>query len=539
MPICHAPSNKRRKVLQPAASNKYLVDFIFAAGLIFCESVSSNTLTAASFPARLPSTNLDSQAPPRQKQSSAGTTSKSGEVNVGSVSQSRFWGAAASVDGVYGGGSDDDGGTDDEASDKEEPSISGFVRIGVSGPYEERPSSLESVVKPEKRAVSSECARSASPPGLPPIPPRLPQRPPKANRIPTKSMAPIGSQPLQTLEKLQQMLDETDYLTANRQTTTQRSQLALSDEAAASSDPRKSPSADSGHQQMLRQPDKLWTSRDRAKYQKQQQRLRRADRTAKDAGTMAEQSPNLPKRAEFSAVLSREEEDYSDDTDDGLGYSLPDFPVFNSDAEDEGEASAAGEESSSSPTAARRQDQQHQKLFAHPHASIQGPQQQGYRYPSAQSNSFRQPYKDPTMEAYGGVAGTTTDDPGYTAEPPRSYHQIDPQKARSLEQQFLMQQRQHQYSQFVHPGSYSQQTPRPPPLLQSLPFNGYRSFPLPPNQLRDGYPGPHQYPPLHFSAAQRHDDAEHAAWAAANGYVQIFPDRLYIPAASFATGASR
>lgn len=76
--------------------------------------------------------------------------------------------------------------------------------------------------------------------------------------------------PMKTLEKLQEMLDDTDYLMNRRS---------------------------------------LWTSRDRSKYKRQQKRFRKV-----------------------------EDEESDETTDDGLSFTLPDLPIYNSDVEDESNA---------------------------------------------------------------------------------------------------------------------------------------------------------------------------------------------------------
>jgi hypothetical protein len=101
---------------------------------------------------------------------------------------------------------------------------------------------------------------------------------------------------------------------------------------------------------------RLWTSKDRAKYKKQQQRLRkkqeqemllrrkRKEEEALPASRLPNQAappPILPAGAlrgqPRSPPIHLDSDDdrgqLSDDTDDGLGYSLPNVPVYFSDAE--------------------------------------------------------------------------------------------------------------------------------------------------------------------------------------------------------------
>ncbi len=151
-----------------------------------------------------------------------------------------------------------------------------------------------------------------------------------------------SSQPLKTLEKLQHMLDETDYMTAapgvrsdgmRRELSAPNQETAMFDQAIApnnsvqTQNPRAFPPPDhnmnkeaSGHQD-----DKLWTSKDRMKYKKQQAKVRRAK---EEQRRLQEQFRSPPLHPNSS------DDENTDDTDDGLGFSLPlNLPVYFSDAE--------------------------------------------------------------------------------------------------------------------------------------------------------------------------------------------------------------
>jgi hypothetical protein len=86
--------------------------------------------------------------------------------------------------------------------------------------------------------------------------------------------------------------------------------------------PQRDPNV--GKEQKNEAGDKLWTSKDRMKYKKQQQRIRRAKQEQKRLQEQLRSPPLHPN--------SSDDED-TDDTDDGLGYTLPNLPVFFSDAE--------------------------------------------------------------------------------------------------------------------------------------------------------------------------------------------------------------
>ena len=77
----------------------------------------------------------------------------------------------------------------------------------------------------------------------------------------------------------------------------------------------------------------LWTSKDRSKYKKMQQMQRRADEERRRLEQHLLQQPGSS---------SDDEQDGLTDTDDGLGYTLPNLPVYMSDAE--GESSDSGEQ---------------------------------------------------------------------------------------------------------------------------------------------------------------------------------------------------
>jgi hypothetical protein len=369
----------------------------------------------------------------------------------------------------------------------------------------------------------------------------------RTTQIPTQATAPIGSQPLQTLEKLQQMLDETDYMTANnsRQAATRTSPITASSAVSRSAEKGRRPS-DVG-QQKATQPEKLWTSKDRAKYKKQQQRLRRAEQEQEDLdaspttkpvvyrnfdnGSPAVPSATRPSQSvqdqNLYSTNTDEEEDYSDDTtDDGLGYSLPDLPVYYSDAEDEGEMSAADEESSSASSPWRQRQS--------PHSLQQDPFQQRLvqeqRYTTQGSLPLSpQPGANPPGATRGaGAAGSS-----YVPPPPNYYPYHGPQAPLSPEQQYLMQQRRQQYSQFPPPGPYAQQQQNSP--LQTtvqqpyLPYSTYPPYPIPPNPQQNGYALPYPYPPSYYTTAQQQQQAyaeQYATWAAAAGYAQLPPEQL-------------
>jgi hypothetical protein len=83
----------------------------------------------------------------------------------------------------------------------------------------------------------------------------------------------------------------------------------------------------------------LWTSKDRAKYKKQQHKIRKQQ---EELLLLQKSKDDTPRSTPFQAQQSSppihpfsddEQEQQSDDFDDGLGVSLPNVPVYYSDAE--------------------------------------------------------------------------------------------------------------------------------------------------------------------------------------------------------------
>lgn len=152
------------------------------------------------------------------------------------------------------------------------------------------------------------------------------------------------SQPLKTLKKLQQMLDETDYMTASPSSrgdevtrdasvTYTGEETMWFDQGLAASDDEENAAAPTGvgifdtfdNTENNAESDKLWTSKDRMKYKKQQQRIRRARAEQRRLEHQLQSPPLYPNTSDGDVT--------DDSTDDGLGYTLPNLPVYFSDAE--------------------------------------------------------------------------------------------------------------------------------------------------------------------------------------------------------------
>ena len=156
---------------------------------------------------------------------------------------------------------------------------------------------------------------------------------------------PSNKKPLQTLEKLQQLLDNTDYLT----TTDDLSQQQHSQEQQRTQS--------SSTKTTVGGINSLWTSKDRTKYKKQQ-RLQKEQIRLKQ-----QQEEQLRKQQQPMS----DTEELSDTDNDFLGYTLPNLPVYLSDGEEETDETTFLSEQSSSTwppepsSSSRSQKKQKQK----------------------------------------------------------------------------------------------------------------------------------------------------------------------------------
>ncbi|GKY91209.1 hypothetical protein MPSEU_000093600 [Mayamaea pseudoterrestris] len=342
------------------------------------------------------------------------------------------------------------------------------------------------------------------------------------NKVSTETATTINkpeieyqSQPLKTLEKLQQMLDDTDYMTAAKSKTllasaqapsltesvlslrridepktktqqyerndafivtpataeafAKRSQTAqASMEAAQKEEPKPG-------EQSITLPDQLWQSKDRRRYKRQQLLLRRSLLIAQEQAATAKQTvPRPPYQSPPAHVASSDGEE-SDDTDDGLSFSLPNLPVYYSDAE------VDSEEQEQEPSNVAVDDSRPSE----PPASAYQP------LPTTQTSPTPNQYYYPHVPQPRSVDYQT---PLYNAYPPQ---------------------------QHVPPAGYSQQPPPPPPheayrqYSQQPPPQYHPSYPYPP-----GYPYP--YPPFTPHAMAQHPayavppQGQYAPWSGPN-----------------------
>ena len=308
-----------------------------------------------------------------------------------------------------------------------------------------------------------------------------------------------NNKPLETLEKLQQMLDETDYMMSSPSTKS------------------PAPQQTSEPQQQQQQPPSspLWTSKDRSKYKKQQKQQQAAAKqknknTGGSGASAYMQDPHRIQEYQQHKIVEqqqrrqqqllqlreqqmmrarqqqRQQQSYPpappsilqqehgatssepdvSDTDDGLGYTLPNLPVYLSDAEGEGESSDTMSDGGDSVS---KQDQETSQMAiqqryasqqSYPYPYQSQPQQGAYQQQPHQTNNY------PYPAGYGP--------PGYhpyPPPPPPGYYYMSPQQ----QQQWMAErhyQQQQQWAALQQPGSYGQPPPAQfaaPPTANSLP----------------------------------------------------------------------
>jgi len=268
--------------------------------------------------------------------------------------------------------------------------------------------------------------------------------------------APSASyQPLRTLKKLQAMLDETDYATSASNSKLQQdenqppfevihppisnvsplqqdipSPLLVADQEEdeldiedAAEEITEDDLGDDGMDEFEivggfidddndadnEEPQQLWTSRDRSKYRKQQRQLQQ-------------------KRNHFQGSSS-DDDGTTDDTDaDGLGYTLPNLPVFFSDGEEtesDGTSSMTQKQYSLHQNMQQPRFQQQQPTQQQQHQQHQQHQQQQQQQQQQQSQTQQQvpqqrgqaaPYQYQMPPGYG-----------YNYPPPRPYQPVPTQ----------------------------------------------------------------------------------------------------------------
>ena len=410
------PPNERMK--------RYLVLSLMGSSRCFQGSVE------ATFPARLPSPNIQHH---RQETSQSSTAAKTEQ-------------AEAVADNSLTTDGQDQSSDEDDVNDIEESSSSDDEQ------EEEHEVPREEYSDPYPEANNAANRRTGY--GIPEHPHVMDARN-SYSEPPTDRTRGTHSQPLQTLQKLQQMLEETDYMTASTRRPTKQTTPPLEVVSRATT---VTPDTT----------DKLWTSKDRAKYKKQQQRLRKEQEEREKRTALYTRSPPIHS---YSS-----DDDMSDDTDDGLGYTLPNLPVYYSDtegdSEDENEVdqltrgpeSPAGRLASSQPAPPPPPP---------PPSSLGG--NGPYQLPHAPGSYYPHPMRHPSQGGYVSGQRTDTYIPQQMSSPDRTQQYTSPQPP--LDPYAAMQHLQHysqpqQHSPPHYPQYYYPDTI--PPYIYP-PYQGQRS----------------------------------------------------------------
>jgi hypothetical protein len=336
--------------------------------------------------------------------------------------------------------------------------------------------------------------------------------------------AEYQSRPLQTLEKLQQMLDDTDYMTAakSKHKSTPTKPLVTANKPVAEAVIRKrhtlegdadavvterprindstsesKPPTDSERAPLQQQQqqgaelsqspassEQLWQSKDRGRYKRQQLKLRRsleAQIESPAVPTSPEaRCPPVIRTFRHPQCLASSDDEQSDDTDDGLGYSLPNLPVYYSDAESE------EHEAETASTSGMHPQQQPPPGYVDP--TIRTNPQIPPRFPlplSPPVNNYYYPYPTPFQTA------------GMQPPPQHRQHAYSVDPSIAQQHQSTAPHAQHSISPDVHTVQLqpqSQQQVVPPDIFaqQQKPSPHGAQAQSPPQPLF--YP-PHSYPP--------------------------------------------
>ena len=272
-------------------------------------------------------------------------------------------------------------------------------------------------------------------------------------------------QPLRTLEKLQAMLDETDYATAtsnsndNGSNTFSEKMESSNTKMKSTMNLNKSPHMEdivnnqeynnndfltrdmedekkvvdnsktndgleslsysyniysddkkNGKDQDV-EPDRLWTSKDRSKYRKKQRQHKRIQQNTQYNIIHKQRVQQQHQQTQQSQVMqygNSDDDTTTDDTDgDGLGYTLPNLPVFFSDGE-ETESDSGGPVYQQAKQQQQQQQQQQQPPQLNPLNSYSQQQQQQQQkivpqhgqQPQSRSQPFPYPYPLPSGYNY-------------------------------------------------------------------------------------------------------------------------------------------
>ena len=270
----------------------------------------------------------------------------------------------------------------------------------------------------------------------------------------------------------------------------------------------------------------LWTSKDRSKYKKQRKLQREREMQNQRQRYLEQQEQHIPSDDDGHGT------DMTEDTDDGLGYTLPNLPVYFSDAESTDE--------SDHETANANEKQ---TIYQSP-TGIQPQSSTHINRPMDDSSTITNQNNQPTSQKIPNQSGALQQyDPNFQRRPPQQqgqsppyhYHNMPYQQPPPSQQgpQPHMPQGPHQYPYppYQQP-SQSQQRPQqqmPQGPQQQIPQGPQQQHPYQqPNYI---YNNPNQYGPMNPQQQymqQMQQQQQYQSWATNQpGYSMPYPPQHY------------
>jgi hypothetical protein len=252
----------------------------------------------------------------------------------------------------------------------------------------------------------------------------------------------------------------------------------------------------------------LWTSKDRSKYKKQRKLQRDRESQKQRQQYLDQQEHHIHSDDDSHGT------DMTDDTDDGLGYTLPNLPVYFSDAESTDDA----EDENTSPNEKRT-------IYQSP------TQPPGINRPIDDSSTMTKQSNQPTSPTNPNQSGALQQyDPNFQRRPPQQqgqsppyhYHNMPYQQPMSShqgpQQQSPQGQHQYPYPQYPQP-SQSQQVP-----LQQTPQTQHPQHAPPYMYNNENTYGPVNHPQQQYMQQIMQTQQQYQAWAASQpGYSMPYP----------------
>lgn len=239
----------------------------------------------------------------------------------------------------------DDAGGSDDGNETESSSDDDEFQNTINGPLFDGPVAFETT-SISYSTVPGSTANSSSKRKHPEINSKAQEKTDESDNVKSASY-----QSMKTLDRLQQMLDDTDYITKPRPNPPAQNASHRSSPAPGTSIPSPPSTTKTKHRK-----DSLWTSKDRSKYKKQQRKMmdqayngfqeqirhQRFHEPVRKAQTSS--NHNIPpppasttRRPSPRANQLISDDELSEDSEDALGYTLPNLPVYFSDAEGDSE----------------------------------------------------------------------------------------------------------------------------------------------------------------------------------------------------------